>query len=376
MARKILALCLELGQTRKSYILIIFCAILLFLMIDLKHKILATLAYYDVLDMPLTSAEIFGRLINFKHLQGPGVRVQVSGKTSLESDSDWNLKPETCTLAKIQKELDQLVIDRIAGRTGEYYFLFDRGYLAPLRLKHEKIAKQKWLRAQRAIRWLRLLPYVETVFASGSLAINNTDELSDLDVLIVAKHGRIWLARFLILGILSLTRMRRRGTDRIAPDKICPNHFITDGSLQIPFHSLYNAQTYSNLVPIYSRQLDMPDKFKKANDWISSFVFNWNVPAKPLMRTGFLELAVKPAEWLLNTRFGNALENWARRFQSKKIVRNPATKQTGGRVMFTDQQLEFHPRSIEASIIKKYNSNLIKLGMPDLAVEHDSGLIK
>ena len=47
---------------------------------NLRHNILATLAYYDIFDFPLKAEKIFARLINFRHLP------------------NCNLKPVTCNL--------------------------------------------------------------------------------------------------------------------------------------------------------------------------------------------------------------------------------------------------------------------------------------
>mgnify|MGYP001572961064 FL=1 len=337
---------------------------------QLRQNILATLAYYDVLDMPLKAEEILARLINFKHLYG--YKLPASSKLQ-RGEQTTNYK-----LEEIIKELDKLVLDGVTNRMGEYYFLFDREYLVPLRFKHEKIAKYKWRKAERAIRWLQFVPYLRAVFASGSLAMNNTDELSDLDVLIVIRNGRIWLARFLITVVLSLFRIRRRASDRIAPDKICPNHYITDKSLFILFKSIYTAQTYASLAPMYIYSPDLIEDFKKSNAWVSGYVFNWNLgrsEENQQLRDPASKLLVRLVEHLLDSsRLGNFLEKIARKTQKERIASNPVTKQSGGRVVFNDEQLEFHPRSIETSIIRKYNDNLLKLGLADFAIERDSGL--
>lgn len=342
---------------------------------NLRENILATLAYYDVLDLPLRVEEILARLVNFKHLDVASVTRMPLAVLAVPQVPPQG--PQGASLlTDIKKGVDQLILNGLVNRVEDYYFLFDREYLVPLRFKHEKVAKYKWRKARRAIRWLRLVPCVEAVFASGSLAINNTDELSDLDVLVVVGHGRMWTARLLISAILSILRMRRRGLDKIAPNKICLNHYISDKSLKIPFKSIYNAQTYSNLVPVYLRNTILMPEFKKENAWVLDFVFNWNIPDKPSIKSGLLEMAIKLVETILNTKLGNALERWARHLQYQRIARNPLTKKPGGRVIFSDEQLEFHPHSIETSIIKKYNDNLVKLGMPELAIEQDSGLIK
>src|SRR3989344_3601625 len=105
---------------------------------------LEKLAYYDALDMPLT-----------------------------------------------QRELGDVPGHPAVGEREGYFYLFDREYLVPLRKRREEYARRKWRIASHVMLFLRLVPFVRMVFASGSLSMNNTDELSDLDVILVAKHGRI-----------------------------------------------------------------------------------------------------------------------------------------------------------------------------------------
>lgn len=336
---------------------------------DLRQNILATLVYYDIFDFPLKAEEIFDCLINFKHL---GMNPLLTTHYSLLT---------------VTQELDQLILDRAVGLREGYYFLFDCEYVVPLRIKRERIANRKWRIARRAVWWMRILPYVRAVFASGSLAMRNTDELSDLDILIVIKHGRIWLTRLLITGLLSLLRVCRHGRDKIAPDKICLNHYITDQSLHISYRSIYTAQTYNNLVPIFVSDWRFIDDFKKTNTWVQDYVCRWNiectdsvevsVEVKPQQRKRQKEntsILAKIGEVFLNSRLGNWLEKLARDYQSRRIASNPVTGQAGGRVIFNDEQLEFHPHSIETQIINDYNSRLEKLNLPQLAVEKDSGL--
>ena len=325
-----------------------------FVMLELKENILATLAYYDIFDFPLKTEEIFERLTNFKHLY-------ISTALQLYSYKE------------IQKGLDQLVIDRAISIREGYYFLDDREYLVPLRLKREKIAKRKWRIAKRVIWRLRFVPYLRAVFASGSLAMRNTDELSDLDVLIVVRPGRIWLTRLLITAMLSILRVRRRGRDRIAPDKICLNHYITDKSLRIPFKSIYTAQTYTNLASMYVSDQLLIENFMNANEWVLDYVYSWNI--KSVCTKSQQTMLARAAEWFLEILgWGHFFNKMAGQYQSKRIAKNPVTTQMGGRVIFNDDQLEFHPHSIEIKIIQSYNERLNLLGLSEFAIEKNSGL--
>lgn len=315
-----------------------------------RNNILATLAYYDVFDFPLKKEEIFRFLVGFEHL----------GRKEAEMPA----------IGDIESELDRLVAEKTVGFADGFYFLFDRNYLIPLRLKKEKIAKKKWKKVFRAIWWLKFLPYVRAIFASGSLATSNTDELGDLDILIIVKHGRIWLSRLLISGLLSLLGMRRKYNQKIAPDKICLNHYITDKSLLIPYKSIYTAQTYINLKSVFVSDSQVVAEFYKANSWLGEYVLNFEaeeLAAEKIhmaMGHNFLtKIKSKASELILNTRLGNRLENRARRWQISRIEKHKKQDPPGGRVVYTDEQLEFHPGSVEKEIIEKYNQRLTKLGL-------------
>lgn len=322
---------------------------------NLSKNILATLAYFDVFDRPIDAVEVCRSLVNFKHLNF----VDEAAYRGLE---------------EVKRELAKMVSDGRVCVDGSNYYLFGRGYNIALKKKREKNAEAKFKKINKAIKIMGAIPYIEGIFASGSLAIKNTDELSDLDVLVIVRHGRMWLARTMMILITNLMGMRRKGSDRIAPDKICLNHYIGDDSLKIPFMSIYNAQTYSNLVPLYVRRNTLVEDFKKANAWVLDFVYQWNIDIPKKLRNRWMNRLKDLSERIFNTRLGDMLELWARSFQYRRIESNPLTKQPGGRVVFGDQQLEFHPNSIERTIISKYNSNLINLGMPELAKEKDSGL--
>lgn len=320
----------------------------------IKKEILATLAYYDVFDFPLKEEEIWAwqaRISNAKY-QMPNI----SEKNQSSSGRDF------------KGALAELVLEKKIFFNDGFYYLFERDYLVPLRLKKEKNAKKKWRRVRYAERWLRFLPFVRAIFASGSLAINNTDELSDLDVLVVAKHRRIWLTRLLVSGSLSLLGMRRKYNQKIAPDKICLNHYITDKSLYVPFKSIYNAQTYLNLKPIFIRDAKIFKDFYSANDWLGDFVVNFD-PGKHPSSLAYNDTGSRPFsgaiylafEFILGGWLGDWLESLARRWQTARIEKHRKQDPPGGRVVYNDNCLEFHPGSAEEEIIKKFEEKTERL---------------
>lgn len=309
------------------------------------QNILATLAYYDVLDIPLTAEEIYRYLIK------------------LES-AEW--QTEKSSPYEIKAVLNQLLTEGKVFFADGFYFLNNRQHLVPLRKRRQQITAGKWRKARRAVYFMKFLPYVKAVFASGSLALNNSEELGDLDVLIVLKRGRIWLGRVLVSGLMSLLGVRRKYFEKIAPDKICLNHYITDKSLTIPFKSVYNAQTYLNLVPILLRDEKILEQFCRANSWLDDFIF-LDSPVWLEARKGrtlkfglFAKAASTAIEWLMDKTIAGWLEKAAKNYQVRRIERNPLTRNPNGHVVYDDSQLAFHPDSPEQKILARYRENLNK----------------
>lgn len=327
---------------------------------SLRGPILATLVYYNVLDYPLNIFEIFRYLVN-------PARINESANPV-----------EDIKLLAIQKELDNLTKAGIIAEKNGYYFLPDRQEIYSGRINREKIAAKKWKKLIRISSWLQMAPFVRGVFVSGSMAIDNAEHHSDFDVLVILKAGRLYLGRTFISLIPSLIGARRKHYDRVAPDKFCFNHYITDNDLTLKHESIYNAQTYASLRPIFIDK-KIFDDFYRANTWINKYVYNFR-PSGPLIRRNnqpvFLFTAIrKGLEKILRNRFGDKLEKMARAYQQRRIITNPETYKPGGRVIFNDSELEFHPRSFERTLVREYNEGLLRLGIFARIKEKDSGLL-
>lgn len=305
----------------------------------LRDEILATLSYYDVLDFPLTAGEVFRYLV--RREQGKPV--------SRES---------------VASTLTTLCKEGVVGEREAFYFLFGREYIVPLRNERVRLAHRKWKRAKRAIALLRHIPFLEAVFVSGSLSIGNTDELSDLDVIIVVRAGHIWSVRFLTSLVLAFIRMRRTYTDTIAPDKICPNHFITDESLRIPFQSLYTAQLYANLVPVFVSRAELQEQFQMQNEWLFHYLYHWQMDeALFISRRYHFRFVQWVGEKLLFGTIGKNAERFAKKYQEQLIAKRPLAVRPGGHLIYNDRELAFHSGSSQEEIVAQYYQHLTLLGI-------------
>lgn len=304
---------------------------------DIQKLILATLAYYDLFDFPLTTEEIKKYLVAPRYLK---IRENINIET---------------TDAELYSLTNTGVIELHKG----FYTLPDRDHLIPIRIRRTRIAKKKMQLAQRVARLLSFMPYVQAVFASGSLALENTDYDSDLDLFIITKSGRIWTARFIINSVLDVLGLKRKPKDKIAPNKICPNHLIADNALTITNQNIFTAKVYSHLVPIYVRSRSLLKNFQHDNQWINSYICNWSFPTEHLVHNFSVATNIKYAkEAILNTKLGKLIENLCRKYQKHRIEKNPLTHNPHGRIEYDDNRLEFHPHSIENSIVDAYNKKL------------------
>ncbi len=224
----------------------------------LEKAVVATVAYYDVLDYPLTGFEVFKYLINPVRLisvESQFSEIEPVGKISLKD---------------ILETLNSRNISFFLEEKNGFYFLKGRKEIIQTRIERQKISDEKWKKAGKIIKWLQIIPYVKMVAVSGSLAMYNAREDSDIDLLIIARHKRIWTVRFLTSLFFQVLGKRRHGAK--TADRFCLNHFITDQSLKIDFPSLYNAQTYAHLVVVLENEKGIYNKFQQANNWIRDYL--------------------------------------------------------------------------------------------------------
>jgi predicted nucleotidyltransferase len=324
-------------------------------MTPLEKTILATLSYHDIFDYPLTAFELWRFAVRSPQLAlGAGLGEYLAALS------------------------ESAVLREKVGEKYGFYFLLGREELVEKRLRRKKLADLKWKKARRIFRLLSGVPFVRGVFVSGSLALENSREESDVDVIVVARAGRIWTVRTFMTVLTFLLGVRRYGTR--TRDRICLNHYITDKSLRIPFESLYNAQSYAHLVNVYAQDEAVFQRFQEENAWLGKYVANYRPAELPsnrtLRRDRFLAALARAGEVLLGGALGGWLEKLFSRWEGRRIRRDPLARKSGGRITIDDTQLEFHPQSHEAFVIPEFNSRMEALGLGEFSGQKNSGLNK
>ncbi len=344
---------------------------------SLEKSIIATVCYYDVLNYPLTGFEIYKYLINVDFIKRHNDKALKQVQNDRADISFYDI---------IEALENSLELRKIIFQKNGFYFLKGRDEIIKKHIWRKKIADEKWKKARRIIWFFDCIPFIRMITISGSLALGNTCRESDLDLLIVTKTGRIWTCRTLVTFLTILLGVRRHGN--VTRDKICLNHYIVDKSLEIPFKSLYNAQSYARLVPIIDKNGFIFKQFQKANSWIGEYLLFWPEasrrypgmsPTKNLRAIKSNKVLISLAKFLeivLNDKIGNFFEKKLAKYERARIEKDPLKEKPGGRIVANDTQLEFHPNSPEVRIIQGFNARMKKLGFLELACQKDSGLVK
>lgn len=206
---------------------------------------------------------------------------------------------------------------------------------------------------------LSWLPYIRCVILNGSLAQGKAKKYSDIDILIITKAKRIFSARFFVNIFAKILGIKRsKDENKSHSGKFCLNYFLTENFLKIPVGrgekiDKYCAENYSKSVFLagdcrlfvkfmcrnwklfkrYNCEIDLPKGPKKychpdirqpADEGPHSY--------------GILRHRNKMAQ-----NDNSWFENWAKKYQIKRIEKDPRTQKYPELIVYNDKELRFHP---------------------------------
>lgn len=128
----------------------------------------------------------------------------------------------------------------------------------------------KWPIAQRAVKLLSFIPWINLVAATGALAMNNCQKDDDIDLMIITAANRLWLTR--LLSLLLLFPFLRRGQK--INNRFCLNLWFDETALTIKQRNLFVAHEICQAKPLYNRG-GTYQRFIRANLWTKQYLANW-----------------------------------------------------------------------------------------------------
>lgn len=234
---------------------------------------------------------------------------------------------------------------------------------------------KKWIKFLKRTWLFRYIPFVDFALAAGSMATGNVKPDSDFDVIVGARAGRIFTARFFSVLVFGIFGWRRRKM-HLAPqtnadstqtnaeisavsvssqrdsasDKVCLNHFVTEKSYRLsgPYNA-YWQRLYQNLVPLFGEPEKINDFFAANADWVLE---TKDIARPRVLRCRYIDdlrhcyhrkaWIAKIAERFLLCDW---IEKFLRRIQISKIEQSLKSDKPGfePRIKYNDDELEFHP---------------------------------
>jgi hypothetical protein len=288
----------------------------------LAAAIVRTVAYADVFDYPLTAAEIWRYLDTLP--ASPDDVVAALGT-------------------------DSFVTASLGVRDG-FYHLLARPAIVETRRTRAAAAAGQWPRAIGYGHALARLPFIRMVAVTGALAMDNVQQHTDIDFLVVTESGRLWLAR---AGAIALVRLaQRRG------DVLCPNYVISDRALTFDERNLFTAHELAQMVPLSGQ--DVYERLRESNRWTSDFLPNASGPPRAWWAAGRRSRLQRAGELLGRSRLGGRFERWE---MDRKLRKFHAASVHVPEARFSADVCKGHLQGHGARIVAAYADRLAALGL-------------
>jgi hypothetical protein len=294
---------------------------------EIKKNILATLAYFDLFNYPLTLEEVFLYL------------------------------PVKCEQQEFEHEIRCMVIDRTIYYFDKFYTLKNDYFLIERRVNGNAKAAEMIITAKKVSDLLVRFPYVRGIAISGSLSKNFADENSDIDLFIITAKNRLWITRTIMHCFKKLTFLVNR------QHYFCMNYYIDEEELQIREKNIYTAIEIATLMPLHGDTVF--EQFYIANAWSREYLPNKCLRLTTANSLKF-SLLKRFSEMLFNNRLGNWIDNvlmnitakrWRKKVQQKKL-------NTRGIIMCLDTGKHYaksDPKNFQDKLVGKYQNKVAQL---------------
>lgn len=194
---------------------------------------ISSVLYHDIFDYPLTFAEL--------------IKWQVEESTPISN------------------------VESAVSQKNGYFFLEGHEGLVYKRLLRKRVSVKKMEIARKACRILSFIPSVKMVAVTGSLAMQNSMEDGDIDLMIITRRGALWTTRLVSYLVTRLFGIKtRKPGDKDQKDKLCLNMWFDESDLIWRDRNIYAAHEIAQIAPLVNKDKTY-EKFLYKNKWILNF---------------------------------------------------------------------------------------------------------
>ncbi len=158
-------------------------------------------------------------------------------------------------------------------RNKKYFFLKGRSAIVKIREERARYQGEKWEVARRAAKILSYIPSILLIGVTGGLAMNNARRDDDVDLFFIVQQNALWTTRFFATILMDIFGLRRHPNETSVSNKVCLNMFVTAPAVQASERDLFTAHEVLQMVPLVDRGRTYK-KFLKANKWVRAYLPN------------------------------------------------------------------------------------------------------
>ncbi len=283
----------------------------------LTNSVFETLAFFDAQDLALTAMEI------------------------------KNYLGEQAALLEIEDCLSGDLRERVAGQHG-LYFLRGRESLIKLRRSRYRTTLVRFHKTKKYLKFLCHVPYLRAVAISGSQALLNSTAASDIDLLVVTRPNRIWLARTLVSVYFHLLGQRRHH-EKVS-NRFCLNHYLVADREITEDRNLYTAVEYASLLPVLGE--GAMQQFWQKNLWVKEFLPQMEPEKHGVFFAFRFSIWQKILELILDFTLAAPLNYFLGLYQKSRVRRQEY-------ILVSDEELSFHPGSRGQRILSLYKQRIL-----------------
>lgn len=297
---------------------------------NMKEAVLSTLAYFDLFGVALTRNEISEYLF-FAEPDEKKIDIYIKESPLIKQENGYFF----------------------ISKNEDFYTQF-QNKIAHARTLWKKIRKWQWI--------FDICPFIDLVCVCNSLPLYAVDENSDIDLLIIVKNNRLFIAR-LFITILSSIFSLRRHDEKIA-GRFCLSFYITKDrmnfeALSLKPYDIYLAYWIKTLEPI-SGEITTYEVLQELNqNWISYYLKSMRQHKRYFRKSSSLLKSIKNGLERILDR--NELEDWLAEKQLRRAKdKFYSLKNPSGTIIQKDI-LKFHNDDKRETIRQNWKNRLDEL---------------
>lgn len=269
----------------------------------LEKNILLTLIFFGILQKSLTEREFYELL--------------------WQKETNFN---------EFKKALQKLVKAGKIEKSDKYYYLPGNKNIITKIVKKEALSKKYWREAKKVIKLLARAPFVKMIAVSGSLALENVNKNSDIDLVILSDKKHLRLTRDITIVMLAmLKRLVRQCSSKI---KFGPDIFMDfrNSSLEsvaegfLGFRRMYSVYLTALAKPVYIKK-NAHLSYQKNNNWLKHYLPNFQYRDWRKYEIKKRNITQQTFESFFKTGFGRKIK---KRINEKQYVRLEKVKKMLG----------------------------------------------